>query len=366
MEVKQAGIMEKNKSAIEFLLNNFEGNSSYSEQITHMLSVGEILKFQLFKGDIIEASYLYKLPEISSYDLTSISKQFGGRIGSLILTTQKASSKREQIKQSRDLPVNNRALILADLIVELSKAKEKILDNQILNLDQEYYENMLDVLEDGIDDIRIINLSDKLYDLITDVFYRNRFKLSDEELSEIEKTRSLKEYLTCEKKCMVSFSNKKPLSLINIFNNILDNKIYKIKYNNKGISGSLNLYERDIIILGELDSRFITNLSKHKSMVISDDEVFNKIDLIISFIKKEIIKRNDAKHYMDILKGSFNLVSFGNKKVKEETLREYIDVLNEYNYGNVNIESNSKIVETLIPIVNKNQAKELKYIIEKK
>lgn len=398
--------MKLSDRALIFAIKAHEGMNRKDETdkpfIVHPMITGEILKSAGFDDAVVAAGYLHDVPEDTFYSLEDISRLFGGDVSSLVMTACNINNnlswkekKSQKIKESKDLPIRNKAVILADKIANIEDVKNYSIKTGSVNFDNYggdfnnqkwYYESMLNSLEHNADNPLLNPLFDRLYDNITDVFYTDIYNLKSDvfinkkQKTQINELHTLKNIIKSTKPFIIDFKkdNKYNSDLINICNNFFSENSFKIKvatHNDILLDKkTLNIQERDSLILAELELKFLTQISEGQDIIMLDNSLFNKLVLIQRLIKGNKLSKEEFNIYLNYFKDTINyvLINFEekNNNISIEAITNYIDLLKIYNINISKTENNKdnsyKIFETLLPIMRKEYIKELKLFLENK
>lgn len=397
--------MKLSDRALIFAIKAHEGMNRKDETdkpfIVHPMITGEILKSAGFDDAVVAAGYLHDVPEDTFYTLEDISKLFGGEVASLVMTAciiennlSWKEKKSQRIKESKDLPIRNKAVILADKIANIEDIKNYSIKSGSVNFDKYggdfndqkwYYEGMLNSLEHNANDPLLNPLLDRLYDNITDVFYSDINELTSEnnnkkQKSQINELLTLKKIINGTKPFIIDFKNetKNNSDLINICNNFFSENSFKIKVATPNDvlldKKTLNIQERNTLILAELELKFLTQISEGQDIILLDNSLFYKLTLIQRLIKGNKISNEEFETYLSYFKDTINyvLINFEekNNNISIESITKYIELLKIYNINiskiDNNVDNSYKIFETLLPIMRKEYISELKLFLEKK
>ncbi len=393
--------MNLSDKALIFAIKAHEGASRKDENdkpfIIHPLITGEILKSAGFDDATVAAGYLHDVPEDTIYTLDDVSQIFGGEVASLVMTACNQNGnlswkekKLQKIKLCRELPARNKAVILADKIANLEDIKTYSIkrgkvsfENYGADFDDQkwYYESMFDSLKNNVDHPMLYPLLDRLYDNITDVFYLDILKFSNNKTkiqSQINELEKLKNIIKSPKPFIIEFNNKKNnTDLVNICKNFFNEDSFKIKVANPQDilidNNVLAWSEKNTLILAELELNFLTQISIGQDIIIVDQSLFNKLILIQRLLKGQHVTNEEFALYLDYFQNNINYVLLNfkkkNTKVSIQAISDYLDLLAMYNIklNKLNyIGQNYKIFEAILPIMRKEYIKELKLYLENK
>ena len=254
---------------------------------------------------------------------------------------------------------------------------------------KKYYESVLESLEFNADNKGLSSLLDRMKDAISNTDHTHQNLENKPETKtiinckeiKIKELQKLKKTLVSSKPYVINFRNNENTEFVhndNIFESLIEERNFKIKVSSfpqkQQKNNVLNLLERDFLILAEIELGFLTEISDSESKLIVDSDLFDKINLLQSLIKRDVISINDYKRCVSYVKQNINSVTL-NSFSKESMLSKnkfakYINLLKSYKLKiineNPNEELSRKIFDSLLPDMKKPYVRELKLITEKK
>lgn len=421
--------MKISEKALNFAIKAHEGQFRKEETdrpyILHPMIVGDILKYYGFDDNVVAAGYLHDVVENTDFTVDDISVLFGGDISSLVLTATYPPEyddwkerRKNKIKISKDLPIRNKAVILADQIANIEERKivadkKGYLDASKFNADIEnhiwYHENMLESLGHDAVDTELLPLLNRLYINIRSLFYQEKidynhdmfFTKYDYNQYETKKLQAekkelidLKNLLNSPKPFIIEFASTKEKinnSFVDICLDFFKDSGYKIKvlnlnnYNNKyekefiKNKKGLNLEERNLLIAAEISSGLLSEVSCNQDIIILDEGIFNRLISMQRLLNRQLITKEEFIKYADFyssqIKSLINYTVVSYSKVLDNDDFDYEAALRCCKYlldgNNLLIESdrpgaNYRVLENLLPIMRSDYIKQLKLMLEKK
>ncbi|MDD2505084.1 MAG: HD domain-containing protein [Bacilli bacterium] len=422
--------MKISERALNFAIKAHEGEFRKDEPdrpyILHPMIVGDILKYHNFDDNVVAAGYLHDVVENTGYSIEDISRLFGGDIASLVMTATYPTGfeswhdkRKYKIKLSKDLPVRNKAIILADQIANIEEHrivsdKKGYIDfsNYQAGYDDQkwYIESMFDSLNFNIDE-SLTPLLNRFYLNIQHFFYKkdiyeneHRFNLSSAETKKIlaqkEELGSLKRLLQSSKPFVIEFSNDKNTfnrNLIDIcldfFQNdgykikVIENKNYENKYEKEYIKDKQGLNKREInlLITYEIASNLLSELSNDQDIIILDEGIFFRLIWMRRLLENNSISKEEYVKYVNFY--LFQINNFINYTVFSYTSTKNLQIKNNFEYitameccqklldgknlflnsnDDSELEASYRVLENLLPIMRSDYIKQLKLMIQKK
>ena len=398
--------MALSEKSLNFTLRVYNGKFINKEKanILHPLLVGFILQYYGYDDEVVAAGYLHEIPYISDYTIDDIAALFGGKVASLVFTSQPANDdlefndkKIQTIKAISHLPENNLALICADKIVELGSIKIYFdylngADYSLLDVDfdelKDYYlriyhelDNISPMLKrhlrESIDSVFDYKEEKPVYNDYMDIF-------GTEESEDTERLRKLKKVLMDHKPYIIRFAASKNHTdnLEGIIDELIEGDSFRIKvsdtsnYQKVGIS----LVERNLLLSSYFQDGLLEQIVGDKDILIIDSYLYDLLTSLTILTNDGSLNRELLSYYLKeygrILSSLFNYVelNYVNDKEleydREDELTDNIDsLLNTTNIVDITKISEKEatllVADTLLPIMQDKYVLSLKKYIDK-
>jgi len=370
--------------ALDFAIRALESEKAEIQSILQTISIGDILTKYNFNDEIIAAGYLYMIQNKTNFNTNDIARLFGGEIASLLLTAIEINPffndkiKREQKKVIKDLPENNRVIIVAALIVSLNSIIEQDFENQKL-----YFQSLFEVLENDFNHT-ILNC---LYEEILRVFYKqmgNGLQITTLKSSPQKELSDLKNLLQSSKSYIiefVAFDKHREVNLSTLIKDFVRTNGITIKITDEATNrnhiidtNSMNAIERNFLIASEVEARLLSKVANNNDVFLISQGLFNRLIWFKRFIEREEGFEKNIYKYLNNLENNINYVAFHySKDIKHEKnyqpiLENLINLLDGNTLIDVKLEIDSaiKMVENLMPIIPSDCKKEIRLFLEMK
>lgn len=352
--------MNKITSCLNFLimnngLNKNKSNFNFEKVFTSFLVSLILIKYG-FDNDIVSASLL-EFVNNDNYDLYDISKIFGGKISSIIITNYKyeesiswEENKKHLLKILNGLPTANKAVFAAQKIIELTKLKTNKNETESLIKLKYYYKEIYDVLIEDNNNKKLNLLLNKYLDLFNDVFANNEeFKLPKINSSYIEELSKLKLAISNDEPFIIRLTsnNCTKNNIYDLFKSFMNNNTLKLKlfsentlFNDKGISK----YEESLLLAAAINGSVLEDIIGDNEIILCSDYLFIFFTFINVLLESKMISQsklnNLFKEYEDLFDETINYsnIIYNYQVVKEnistldtKDLSNYFSLLNDFN-----------------------------------
>ena len=372
--------MRISERAFHFAINSYKKNNT-DTNLFRSIIVGDILKCYDFDEKVVAAGYLHEVTKNTEYSINDIAQLFGGEVSSLIMTTNFPDIDDWQqkikisIKNCQNLPINNKSIIIADLIAQLEESRINSKDVNYEN-QKHYYQEMLKTLEVDSEETVLVELLDRLYLNILVVFYNYKIDTFGKNNSFIKNKNNylvqLKSIIKSSKPSIIQFSKQNTGSSVKkIGLNLFDKNIHIIKVLEKKTTDKyerdyiednrgLSVEERNLLIASEIELGLLSESLDNRDIIILNQDLFNRLLLIRRFITSDTMKEKLNKYIEFYLPQINNIINY--------QLFPYTSSKNATNhYSNLEvIKSNHRVLKNLIPIMKSDYILKLKLMLEKK
>ncbi len=401
--------MKLSRRTLNFMLkNNYKAIDS--------LVRGLLLKAYGFSDEVVAAAYLLDLVRDGKLLIDDVSRLFGGKTASLIITALPYSSSdnlssyendRQFIKTIKNLPLNNAALICADVITSLEKVDLQFIkankkDFDSLKIDAMQAKAHYLLIYDTFSDIYDLGLLKRLKGLIDTIF--DAESLTPDTFLEIEslenvdaadELNSLKNIINSSKPYIIELCATGNLSYKSLYGRLLsffNDDSFKVKVkdemDSKGrfeeeiISDKTGIssLEKNVILLSSLKEGLLKSIIGDKDVLIVDEDLYDILLYLDIMVKSGKISLEDIRRYFNYyrfdLKYLFNYTCFHYNALSSlsddmffdhddlESIRHLVEGLS--NEANLNEgETTIVVAGTLLPIMQDSKIFELKKIIHK-
>ena len=386
--------MRRNDEALTFVYKTNKGKNKGSNLVIKSLIMGDILRRYGFDETSITAATLYVVYQEGFFPENYFAFRFGGDVTSLLITAIEPDknlpwkdARKQQLKAIKDLPINNRLIIIAALIVDLEKERIQIQESgkyplrtyEELENKRWYFESMLKVLGDGFEH----EILDRLEENISYLYYNNDFEftppvINSKKLSPIEELKSLKEHLESTKPFIFEFTNNPKRTLLEIFEEFFQNDGIQIKvinplkssnkYENEYIADNngINNIGMNLLIASEVSAGLLSKVANGKNVILVEQGLFNRLMWLKRYFDSGEIPQKEFKTYMKYYLTDLEQIinyttvsysnSFDSQKNYQAAIENVTDFLNGIDPEHPENPAACKVVENLLPMFPKKQA----------
>ena len=436
--------MKTSDRALSFAIRALDGQLRKTETdkpgIIHSMIVGDLLRYYGWGDEVVAAGYLHDVPEDApqkqGFSIEDIGRLFPGKIAGLVDTVYNRKNgdwetrKRNKIKQSQNLPLENRAVLLADKLASLEEdrryfQKTGTVDYAALNAgfegqkwyNEELYKALAKNVEQFEDSPRYkeyLEMLERYYKNINAVFYGVTPEVSTEEFiyggpdlnaskfaAQKEELLTLARLLGSHKPSIIALTagshsaNMTLMDVIAKFFNTDEPNGLKITIKTEEVlarhyeatlapdTKSLGLLERDFLVTSELEAGLLNELTGAQDIVLVDRGIFERLLLIQRLISSGKITQAELNEsylnaYKTELEALVNYVVIGYEEYEYKNVPSSLAVANCLGLltgqgttlvtGELtSVENPLPVLEKLLPAIRTEYIKELRrYINEKK
>ena len=416
--------MKASERALSFITRAYDGKvrrESKLPAVVHSMIVGDLLKSYGFDDEEVAAGYLHDIVEETDYTIDDIARLFGGKIASLVMTATDADKslpwkarKTQKIKNSKDLPISNKAIIIADRIANLEEKKISYLKTGYVDFslyhgnfeDQRWYnECMLGSLETGPINPEIDAMLDRLALSIQKLFYNKKISKNETRIlskmqanGRTEELLALRNILEDKKPFVIEFAGtpkEEPASLLNVINDFFKQSSFKVKVIEETgdstpgktqddfitDSKSLTDADRNFLIASEIECGLLSDLSSGHDVILLNRGLFERLVWIQRYLETGVLTEEDFNSYIEFYMPTIeNIINYtvisstGKLSVTEQSIiprkkdaMAYCQtLLNGDSLTNDKRDTTLRLLENLLPVMREDYIRQLKLMLEQK